>query len=582
MTSATLLRAALVAVPLLYVLAFFLIPVIVELLSSLGFPDFTTANFKAFGEGPAVRSAVVNSLMIALQSSLAAAALGLVLLSGLVAWTGALRAIIIASLLVPFAASELVRIVSWLLVLGPNGPVAGTIESLLGYSPELIGNRAGVLIGLVHVELPFFVLSALPTVMAVREEYLKAASSMGANRVQTLVSVTFPLCLPGILSAWSLAFILGLAYYATPALLGGTREQTTLPSLIMSSMFTTANWNQAAALGILLLVIAVIGCLILSAFGGLRVMFSGVSGRSSTGRQRRFRPLSAVVFSTGFQRVSSLFDLRFVRVSLRGLRVLLSLAIVLFLITPAVAAVPASLGSSTLLRLVPGSISLRWYSELFREPSWAASLLTSLTVSAAAAVLATVIGLCAAVSLVKGWVPLRSAYFALMLLPMIMPLPVIALGMFLMLQSVGIAFTWTSLVLGYTLFALPYATIVLTSGLQSFDWSLDLAGQSLGARPWERVRHIWMPLLRPTFLVSLLFCFIIAFTELVYALFMRTTDLTTLPVKMWTGLRYNLDPTAAAVSGLTFALTILALILGYVARRVSTSLKAGKAAREVP
>lgn len=568
-TRALLLRRALVIVPVAYVFAFFVAPVVVEFLSSVRFPDLTLGEYAKFDDGPAVRRAMLNSLAIAFQSSVLAALLGLVLLSGLAVWGGMVRAVVIAALLIPFAASELVRIVSWVLVLGPNGPVSRALETVFDSAPTLIGNRTGVLIGLVHVELPFFVLSALPTVLAVRPEYVRAAASMGANRCQRLLSVTLPLCLPGILAAWALAFILGLAYYATPTLLGGTNEQTTLPSLIMSSMFTTADWNQAAAQGMLLLGLAVVGCFVVARLGGLKVLYSGAASGRPSPRRRRFAALGSVVYSTPFQRLSSVFDRVPVRVALIGLRGLLTAGILLFLITPALAAVPASLGSSTLIQLVPDELSLRWYAELFQDPAWAAALMTSATVSIAAALLATAIGLCAAIVLVKGWVRHQSAYFTLLLLPMIMPLPVIALGLFLVMEHVGLAFTWGSLLIGYTLFALPYAVIVLTTGLQSFDWTLDTAAQSLGARPLERLRDIWVPMLRPTFIVSILFCFIIAFTELVFALFMRTTDLTTLPVKMWTGLRYNLDPTAAAVSGLTFMLTIVVLVVGYAWRSVS-------------
>lgn len=559
-------RGALVLIPLIFVSIFFLLPVLVEVGSSIHFPHTSLTEFEAFGNGPAVKRAVINSLTIAFQSSLFAALLGIILLSALATWNNAWRGVILASLLLPFAASELVRIIAWLLVLGPNGPVAEGIGGVFGSAPALVANRIGVLIGLVHVELPFFVLSALPTVMALRKEYAKASTSMGANRLQTLLTVTLPLCLPGIAAAWALAFILGLAYYATPTLLGGTNEQTMLPSLIMSSMFTTANWNQAAALGVLLLSIAVVGALLLGAFGGLRLIYSGVSQGKAARRRGGGRELLRFVYSEPFRRFASIFDRRLVRLGLRIARVGAVAVIILYLLTPALASVPASLGDSTLLRLIPRSLSLRWYGVLFTDHAWASSLWTSVTVSIVAAVAATSLGLCAAVALVRGLTPLRSTYFTLLLLPMIMPLPVIALGLFLMLDQVGMAFTWGSLAVGYTLFGLPYATIVLTAGLQAFDWSLDLAGQSLGARAMVRLRSIWLPILRPTVFVSLLFCFIIAFTELVFALFMRTLDLTTLPVKMWSGLRYSLDPTAAAVSGLTFGVTIGIFVSWYAVR----------------
>jgi putative spermidine/putrescine transport system permease protein len=97
-------------------------------------------------------------------------------------------------------------------------------------------------------------------------------------------------------------------------------------------------------------------------------------------------------------------------------------------------------------------------------------------------------------------------------------------------------------------FAFPYALLIVTAAVQSFDWELDRAAQASGARWWSRVRDLIVPLLRPAILSGLLFAFIASFTELVFALFMHGLTITTLPVTMWDGIRFEVSPTTAAAS----------------------------------
>jgi ABC-type spermidine/putrescine transport system permease subunit II len=154
-----------------------------------------------------------------------------------------------------------------------------------------------------------------------------------------------------------------------------------------------------------------------------------------------------------------------------------------------------------------------------------------------------------------------------LLLPMLMPHVVTALGLFFVTIAVGQAFTERALVIAYTLFALPTSVIVMTASLQGFDWDLDRAAQSLGAGWSQRLRHVLVPLLRPAVLVSLLFAFLTSYTELIFALLMQTVTLTTVPVKMWTGILYGISPAIAAAAGLMVVATGAAFAVSALIRR---------------
>jgi ABC-type spermidine/putrescine transport system permease subunit II len=363
-------------------------------------------------------------------------------------------------------------------------------------------------------------------------------------------------------AAWALTFVLGLGYYATPVMLGGVREQTTLQALILNDIAMGGSWNHAAALGVLLVVVALLGFMLLAWAGGLRVIYGG---RSDLARRKGGRIASAYQRFAYSDRLWSrpgafLESLAATR-ALRSAHMGLVLLILLYLAAPTMAAIPASLSGGTLVELTPDTWSIRWYVTLFQDEAWSSSLRTSLLVSIPAAVLATLIGLCAAIALVRRYHGVGTRYLTTMLMPMIMPIQVTALGLFFVLTYVGIAFTPLALFLGYTLLGLPYAVVVLSAALQGFDWDVDRAAQSLGSPWWRRAVGILLPLLRPALMVSLLFAFITAFSELIFALFMRTVYLTTLPVELWSAVRYDLDPTTAAAAGVTLIASVLAVWL---------------------
>jgi len=545
-------RLIVAGLPLIYVIAWFVVPVAIMTLQSFDYPTLDFNEYRTFTAGPAVFDGVKNSLELAAQSSLLAALLGSLLLGAMLSWGSRWRRIITLALLFPFVANELVRIVAWILILGPEGPIASALSTIFGSAtPDLVKNRFGALTGIVHVELPFFVLAALPSVLAVDVTIRRAASSLGANRGQAFLTVFLPLALPGLLAAWVIAFVLGLGYYATPAALGGPQEETVLPVLITSDIHDTGNWNHAAALGVLLLGIAVLGLFVLARFGGLQVIYSSFfSGRK---RPKPGLPAwiwSRICYSRPVAAISELIlGTKLVVAGLRALHLILVLVILVYLAAPAIAAIPTSLTSGTLLALIPKSLSLHWYQVLLTDPDWSSAIVTSISVGIPSAIAATCLGLCAAVALVRRFARVGSTYFTVMLLPMIMPIEVTALGLFFVTVAIDQAFTERALIIAYTLLGLPYTVIVLTASLQSFDWEIDRAAQSLGSNWIRRLRDILVPLIRPAIVVSLLFAFITSFTELIFAFFMQTITLTTLPVQMWTGIRYDMNPATAAAAG---------------------------------
>jgi putative spermidine/putrescine transport system permease protein len=122
---------------------------------------------------------------------------------------------------------------------------------------QLVRNRLGTYIAMVHILLPFMVLPMFSVMKSIDPYHMKAAASLGANPVSGFIKVYLPQTMPGVGAGVLLVFILSLGYYITPALVGGPADQM-LSYFIAFHVNTTVNWGLAAALSALLLVCVMI------------------------------------------------------------------------------------------------------------------------------------------------------------------------------------------------------------------------------------------------------------------------------------------------------------------------------------
>lgn len=234
----------------------------------------TLRNFAAVILDPYYQRAFTRSIYLSALAALGALVLGYpvaYLLSrsrGL--WTRLVLLILISSVFV----SLVVRTLGWKTVLDENGLVGRVVSviPLVGSSIKLLNNPLGILIGLVHTELPFMILILLPVLQAVSPSLEEAAAGLGAGRALTLWRVLLPLSLPGILAGCLLVFSVSMGLYVPPALLGGNLVAT-VPTLIYSETMVALNYPVAAALSTVLAVtvlLTVVGAGILATRSGPR------------------------------------------------------------------------------------------------------------------------------------------------------------------------------------------------------------------------------------------------------------------------------------------------------------------------
>jgi putative spermidine/putrescine transport system permease protein len=167
----------------------------------------------------------------------------------------------------PILVSVVVRSYGWQLLLRTGGPFGNTFDSWLYHEP-------GVILALVHVELPFAVFPILSSIRTIPPEYTEAAADLGASAAHRFRRVLLPLTAPGLLSAMQLVFTLTISAFATPALLGGGRV-TVLAQTIYQNIQLLA-WPLAAVQAVILLVLTLI---VLSLFGLAARLIAGAGGR---------------------------------------------------------------------------------------------------------------------------------------------------------------------------------------------------------------------------------------------------------------------------------------------------------------
>lgn len=171
-------------------------------------------------------------------------------------------------LMLPFWTSILVRTYAWMILLGRNGVINQALlaAGLTDKPVALIYNTTGVIIGMVHVLLPYMVFPIYSAMLRVDRDLLRAAEGLGASGWSVFRRVFLPLTLPGIVAGTALVFILSLGFYITPALLGGGKV-VMIAVLIEQQVRQFLEWGFAAALSILLLVSAVLVYVGLSRLG---------------------------------------------------------------------------------------------------------------------------------------------------------------------------------------------------------------------------------------------------------------------------------------------------------------------------
>ena len=232
----------------------FVYPVFWLLLRSFSDPLWGLQNFRALIDHPVYLRALANTVVVSGTVTVFCLLLGYPLAYTIANARPRVRRLLVFAVLIPFWTSLLVRTFAWMVLLQQKGLINQTLLqlSLIERPLTLIYNRIGVIIGMVHILLPFMVLPLYSVLTRIDQSYTSAAASLGAPPVRNFLRVYLPLSLPGVLTGTVLVFVVGLGYYITPALLGGPGD-TMIAQLIEMQVAEFGRWGLAGALAVILL-----------------------------------------------------------------------------------------------------------------------------------------------------------------------------------------------------------------------------------------------------------------------------------------------------------------------------------------
>nr|WP_295467808.1 ABC transporter permease [Mesorhizobium sp.] len=261
-------------------------------------------------------------------------------------------------------------------------------------------------------------------------------------------------------------------------------------------------------------------------------------------------------------------------ISLRSRIALYAVAflILLFLVLPVLVVMPMAFSSSRYLDFPPPDWSLRWFERFFTKPDWYESMLVSLKLALATVLISTPIGIAAAYAVHNGEHRLFRWIRNALLLPLVVPHVILAIGIFYIYVRIGWLGDFASLVLAHTMLAVPFVVTTGLSGLRSFDMNQEMVARSLGcSRPGAFLR-VTLPQIKGSVLSGMLFAFVTSLDEVVLGLFIAVGYNTTVTKVMFGSLRDEIDPTVAAVSSL---LVIGSLMIAVFTMMIGRGTKAG-------
>ncbi|MEZ0212893.1 MAG: ABC transporter permease [Xanthobacteraceae bacterium] len=268
-TSFVAAARTLISVPWLLALApaallffFFLVPTLIMLSLSVvrseaigPHGDITLANYVYLLSSPFYVWAVLRTFIIGISTGVLVVAAAFPVAFFLAHTRSRFRGALIALCLTPLLASVVVRTYGWYIILSNYGLFNETLLSVGAIDARIhfVPSTAAIVVGLVHALLPYGILTIMNSLTAINPNVVRAAQSLGATRLSVFVKIIMPLCIPGIVGGFLLAFTGAISAFATAAILGGPKQET-IATLINTFMTGVLDWSLSGALGGILIV----------------------------------------------------------------------------------------------------------------------------------------------------------------------------------------------------------------------------------------------------------------------------------------------------------------------------------------
>ncbi len=214
-------------------------------------------------------------------------------------------------------------------------------------------------------------------------------------------------------------------------------------------------------------------------------------------------------------------------------------------------------------------LSLVWYRTLFADEATSAAVTRSLAVAAATALGAAVLGTLGALAIERGRFPGRALLGTLTLMPLAMPELVLGISSLLWFATLRLSLGLHSIVLAHITFAVSYVLVAVRASLRGFDPALIDAARDLGADSWAVHRRVILPLVLPGILAGALMAFTLSFDDFLISFFTAGVGSDTLPMRLYSSIRFGMSREMYALSALLIAAS--GLSAGLLTARIKAS-----------
>lgn len=554
---------------LLFLLLFYFSPLASLVLDSFkGEAGFSLSGYGAALSSPSFSAIFLRTVTLSGVVTVVCLFLGYPVAYILARMKGRAAAVLLLLVSVPYITSVLVRTYGWIIVLSPSGLINQLlIGGGISDSPiQLVFNAIGVYVGMIQVQLPLMIFPLYAVMKKIDRALLDAAANLGSNKISAMWHIYVPLSRKGIVAGCTLVFLSCLGFYVTPALLGGAGEYM-LAQAITVRVTALADFSGATVQATILLIVALI----------LLFMFRRQFGLSDE-RIPRER-LRLPMLSSCFQMIGRVWYSLVhtvpspfgdgVAVVLRPVVYVLSGCTLFFLILPLLVVVPIAFTASPYLSFPPPEYSLRWFETFFSNRQWLEAALFSLKAGVLATLIALALTLPASMAITRMQFHGRAILYLGLISPIVLPHVVVALALYFFLSGLGWVGTPIGIVIAYTIIGFPYALVILVSGVQQLDRSLEMAASNLGARTLTVFRTVIFPQLLPSIFSASFFAFIMAFDDVIFGIFLAGTRNVPLPIRMWDDIRMEISPQVAVVATLLLIMIAFIYIIYSVLTRFS-------------
>lgn len=207
-----------------------------------------------------------------------------------------------------------------------------------------------------------------------------------------------------------------------------------------------------------------------------------------------------------------------------------------------------------------GGFTLTWYAKLFHEPSIWYALINSALVATYSSLTSTVLGVTAALAMYRYRTPLQKVHLGLLLAPLVMPDILMGISLLLLFVSISLKLSLLTVFLAHTTFSMSYVAMIVRTRLDSMDKSVIEAAKDLGATSFQMFWKVLLPILAPAIVAGGLLAFTLSLDDFVITFFVVGPGATTLPVYVYSMMKFGSPPLINALSTLLLVFTAIVTI----------------------